>query len=232
MSDNQVSNAGVSTMTPAPFEIDVPATHDNTARNSRVVLAVRLSALANIILFAAKLFAFIVSGSQSVLASLADSSVDLTSQLVVFVCDSRTRKVDPKYPIGKARLETVGALIIACIMTFAAVLVIQSAAEDLASGIGSGTSRCRRSLANGMRVWIPVDDPPVPKMDAAVYGILALAISLKACLFVFCFLLRSLSDSTLVLAQDHKNDVLSNVVVVVAASVSTSFDHKCLLGCC
>ena len=77
---------------------------------------------------------------------------------------------------------------------------------------------------------LTVDDPPVPKMDAAVYGILALAISLKACLFVFCFLLRALSDSTLVLAQDHKNDVLSNVVVVVAATVATSFDHKCLLS--
>ena len=156
MSENQVPNAGVATTTPAAaLEIDVPATHDDTARNSRVVLAVRLSALANIILFAAKLFAFIISGSQSVLASLADSSVDLASQLVVFICDNRTRKVDPKYPIGKTRLETVGALIIACIMTFAAVLVIQSAAEDLATGIGSGTFRRRHSLADGMCVWIP-----------------------------------------------------------------------------
>ena len=89
------------------------------------------------------------------MASLADSGVDLASQLVVFFCNSRTRKVDPKYPIGKTRLETVGALIIACIMTFAAVLVIQSAAEDLAAGFRSGTLRCRRSYANSMCGRIP-----------------------------------------------------------------------------
>ena len=135
---------------PSSFSVEVPPVD---AVDRRVVFAVRLSALANLTLFAAKLFAFIVSGSQSILASLADSGVDLASQLVVFICDARTRKVDRNYPVGKTRLETVGALIIACIMTFAAVLVIQSSIEDLTEGIGSGNSisndmlvRCVRCL--------------------------------------------------------------------------------------
>ena len=55
--------------------IDVRATHDDTARNSRVVLAVSMASLASILLFSAKLLAFIVSGSQSVLASLAESGL-------------------------------------------------------------------------------------------------------------------------------------------------------------
>lgn len=192
------------------------------AADPRVVFAVRLSLCANLALFGAKLFAFIVSGSQSILASLADSGVDLASQFVVFLCDNRTRKVDRNYPVGKARLETVGALIIACIMTFAAVLVIQSSIEDLTEGIGSGKpQRCLLYYSQ-----CGVDDPPVPEMDVGVYVIVVLAILLKAGLFVVCSLLRSVSDSALVLAQDHKNDVLSNTVAVIAAAIATSFNEK------
>lgn len=195
------------------------------AADPRVVFAVRLSLCANLALFGAKLFAFIVSGSQSILASLADSGVDLASQFVVFLCDNRTRKVDRNYPVGKARLETVGALIIACIMTFAAVLVIQSSIEDLTEGIGSGKaiplSQCLLDC-----LQCGVDDPPVPEMNVGVYVIVVLAILLKAGLFVVCSLLRDVSDSALVLAQDHKNDVLSNTVAVIAAAIATSFNEK------
>lgn len=63
-------------------------------------------------------------------------------------------------------------------------------------------------------------------MDVGVYVIVCSAILLKAGLFVMCYILRDASDSTLVLAQDHKNDVLSNTVVVIAAAVATSFNHK------
>lgn len=131
MSDRRISQEGASDA----FVIECPS---NAVSDRRVVLAVRLSALANVALFAAKFFAFLVSGSQSILASLADSGVDLASQAVVFFCDSKTRKVDRNYPVGKARLETVGALIISCLMTFAAVLVIQSSIEELTQGFGSG----------------------------------------------------------------------------------------------
>eukprot|EP00210_Caulerpa_lentillifera_P006876 g6573.t1 len=179
----------------------------NIQSENRAKWAVQTSAVVNVALFAAKLFAFIVSGSQAILASLADSGVDLLSQFVVFVCNTKTRRIDKKYPIGKTRLETVGALIIACVMTFASVLVIQSSIEDLIEGIGS-------------------DNPPVPKIDVPVYAIVSIAIFLKAILFVYCYLNRTASDAILVLAQDHKNDIISNTVVIITAGVASSFDQK------
>lgn len=65
-----------------------------------------------------------------------------------------------------------------------------------------------------------------PEVDMGVYVILGLAILMKASLFVMCYLLCSVSDSTLALTQDHKNDVLSNSVAVIAATVATSFDNR------
>lgn len=107
---------------------------------SRVTLAVRLSLVVNLFLFAVKLYAFVVSQSQSVLASLADSAVDIASQLVVFFCDREARKVDPRFPIGKTKLQTVGAIVIACIMTLGAAQVIECCVEKLVKGCASGES--------------------------------------------------------------------------------------------
>lgn len=146
-----VSTQPVATSSNRAFSIDIPRTPEASEADRRVLWAVRLSLLVNVALFAAKLFGFIASGSQSILASLADSGVDLTSQLVVYLCSYYTRKIDRNYPVGKARLETVGALIIACIMTFAAVLVIQESAQDLASGIGSGKTPNSEFQKRGFR---------------------------------------------------------------------------------
>jgi len=201
-----MSNEGSGSSTPQALEIEIEKT-ENVEVPNHAKFAVYSSAVVNVALFAAKLFAFIVSGSQAILASLADSGVDLLSQLVVFFCNFKTQKVDKNYPIGKTRLETVGALVIACVMTFASVLVIQSSIEDLVKGVGS-------------------DDPPVPNIDLPVYTIVSIAIFSKAILYIFCYLYRNTSDTVLVLAQDHKNDVISNSVVLITAGVASSSNHK------
>lgn len=110
----------------------------NSTDAARVTLGVRLSLVVNLFLFAVKLYAFVYSQSQSVLASLADSAVDIASQLVVFFCDRETRKVDPRFPIGKTKLQTVGAIIIACIMSLGAAQVIECCVEKLVKGCKAG----------------------------------------------------------------------------------------------
>lgn len=107
----------------------------------KVDLAVKLSLLANVLLFGAKMYAFIATASQAVLASLVDSGVDIASQLVVFVCEREMRKVDSRFPIGKTKLQTVGAVVNACIMTVGAVEVIASCVERLVTGFQAGESR-------------------------------------------------------------------------------------------
>lgn len=104
----------------------------------KVVVAVQMSLLANVLLFGAKLYAFIITSSQAVLASLVDSGVDIASQVVVFLCEREMRRVDRRFPIGKTKLQTVGTVVNACIMTVGAVEVIASCVQKLAGGWGSG----------------------------------------------------------------------------------------------
>lgn len=62
--------------------------------------------------------------------------------------------------------------------------------------------------------------PPVPEMSVVIYVILGAAIVVKGLLFAFCYAIRKLSDSVVVLAEDHRNDVLSNSVAVLTASIA------------
>ena len=48
------------------------------------------------------------------------------------------RSADPRFPVGRTRLETVGVVACAIIMTIATIEVIQSAAEDLIAGFVRG----------------------------------------------------------------------------------------------
>ncbi len=45
---------------------------------------------------------------------------------------------DPRFPVGKARLETIGVLACACIMSVAAYVVVQDSAEALYMGLKEG----------------------------------------------------------------------------------------------
>ena len=48
------------------------------------------------------------------------------------------RSADPRFPVGRTRLETVGVVACAIIMTIATIEVIQSAAADLYAGFVHG----------------------------------------------------------------------------------------------
>lgn len=56
-------------------------------QDSRLQWATNLSLAGNVALLLVKAYAFTVSGSFAVLASLADSGVDLASQVVLFFCN-------------------------------------------------------------------------------------------------------------------------------------------------
>ena len=92
----------------------------------------------NFLLLAAKLWGIAVSQSYSVLASAADSVVDIASQAVLALADWQVGKVDPSYPVGKTRLQTVAVIACAVIMSFATLAVIQESAKSLYSGVVTG----------------------------------------------------------------------------------------------
>ena len=59
-------------------------------------------------------------------------------QVVIAIAEKYMRSADPRYPVGRTRLETVGVVACAVIMTIATIEVIQSAAMDLANGFTKG----------------------------------------------------------------------------------------------
>ena len=104
----------------------------------KCTVATWASLAVNFLLLAAKLWGFLVSQSYSVLASAADSIVDIASQAVLALADWQVGKVDPSYPVGKTRLQTVAVIACAVIMSIATLAVIQESAKSLYAGIATG----------------------------------------------------------------------------------------------
>ena len=71
-------------------------------------LAIRISNLANVVLFAAKVFASIESRSLAVIASTLDSLLDLLSGFILWFTSHAMRNPNQyHYPIGKKRMQPV-----------------------------------------------------------------------------------------------------------------------------
>lgn len=51
----------------------------------------------------------------------------------------RSKHADPRFPVGKARLEAVGVILCACLMTLSSFEVIRSSGTAIYSGFFNGT---------------------------------------------------------------------------------------------
>ncbi|KAK9828197.1 hypothetical protein WJX74_002590 [Apatococcus lobatus] len=172
--------------------------------DKKMDFAYNISLVVNVALFAAKIYAFAVSHSKSVLASCADSLVDIASQLVLALADYKVAKADPKFPVGRSRLEAVGVVSCAVLMSLSTIEVIQSSSMDLVSGLAYGK---------------------LPELDMGLmmYSILGAAVGLKILLYLYCVALKSRSDSMLALAEDHLNDIMSNITAIVCGAIASNY---------
>ena len=174
------------------------ATVDSSDRSAFVLAAVNGSFFLNVCLTVAKIVAVVASGSMSALASAADSLLDLVSGAVLFLTQRAMRRADPyKYPEGKARLEPLGVVIFAVVMGMSSLQIILEAVRRLIDIVTKG---------------------PTLKLDVATLTILLSTILLKVLAMLLCrwVAARQASPSVDAYAQDHRNDVLTNSVGVVA----------------
>lgn len=93
-----------------------------------------------------------------------------------------------KFPVGKARYENLGIVVFASIMGTAALQVVIESVRDL-------TNPARKQV----------------DLTAMTVGVLIGVVVTKFVLWVWCFRLRKASASCEALAQDHINDVMTNV---------------------
>ncbi len=108
--------------------------HADTSANpdGRIMLASILSVGVACALVALKLVVFGVSGSQAILASLADSGLDLVASLVtLFAVRFARTPPDKEHPFGHGKAEAFSALFQAGLVFASGALVLQSCVHGL-----------------------------------------------------------------------------------------------------
>jgi cation diffusion facilitator family transporter len=180
----------------------VPVDLDRAQANLLMDRAINLSWVVNLLLLIAKIYVGVVSNSKSMWASLADSFVDLLSQVVLSLAAKYSRKHNPDYPVGRSRLEALSVLACAFIMIMASMEVVQFSINDLVNGF------------NG--------EIPELYLQTIMIVIISLGIFGKLVLHIYCRFANktSNSDALAALAEDHMNDVVSNSVALATAFIA------------
>uniref|UniRef100_A0A7S3L0K7 Cation efflux protein cytoplasmic domain-containing protein n=1 Tax=Amphora coffeiformis TaxID=265554 RepID=A0A7S3L0K7_9STRA len=167
----------------------------NQTQPTAVGMALYASFALNVLLLIVKIMASVLSGSMSVIASAADSLLDLVSGTVLVVTHRLMNKSDQfRYPQGKTRMEPVGVFAFAIIMLLSSLQIMIEAIRRL------------------------FDNPDID-MGPLTLTILGFTIISKAFMAWYCRRVADVYQSSAAeaYADDHRNDVLTNAVGVGAA---------------
>ncbi|XP_057989512.1 metal tolerance protein 11 isoform X3 [Hevea brasiliensis] len=165
--------------------------------------AIRVSNFANMVLFAAKVYASIRSGSLAIIASTLDSLLDLLSGFILWFTAFTMQTPNPyQYPIGKKRMQplvgppsTSGILVFASVMATLGLQIILESVRTLSS------DENEFDLTKEQERW--------------VVGIMLSVTLVKLLLMVYC---RSFTNEIVkAYAQDHFFDVVTNIIGLIAA---------------
>ncbi|XP_021812877.1 metal tolerance protein 10 isoform X2 [Prunus avium] len=165
-------------------------------------MAVHVSNIANLVLFAAKVYASIMSRSLAVIASTLDSLLDLLSGFILwFTAHAMKNPNQYHYPIGKKRMQPVGIIVFASVMaTLGLQILLESARELISQSPGE-------KMKFTQEMWM--------------IGIMASVTVVKFVLMVYCR--RFKNEIVLAYAQDHFFDVITNSVGLAAAVLAVRF---------
>ncbi|PRQ59028.1 putative cation efflux protein [Rosa chinensis] len=165
--------------------------------------AIRISNVANMALFAAKVYASYRSGSLAIIASTLDSLLDLLSGFILWFTAFSMQTPNPyQYPIGKRRMQPLGILVFASVM---ATLGLQIILESM------------RTLISDEDVFSLTKD-----QERWVVGIMLSVTLVKLLLMLYC---RTFTNEIVkAYAQDHFFDVITNIIGLVAVLLANYFD--------
>mmetsp|Transcript_70652 Transcript_70652/g.197387 ORF Transcript_70652/g.197387 Transcript_70652/m.197387 type:complete len:447 (-) Transcript_70652:468-1808(-) len=174
----------------------------NSEGSKAVALAMILSFGTNVGLLILKTYVAISTGSVTLLASAADSLLDIFSGAVLFFTERVAHQpFDPmKFPEGRTRIEPIGVIVFATIMFMSSLQIMFEAIKVLAEG--------EREL----------------DITMTAYAIIFVTIVSKFLLMVYCRgVLAAVGDNGPVeaYAQDHMNDVITNTGSAIAVVLAT-----------
>lgn len=154
-----------------------------------IQLAINLSFLANITLFATKIILAWYSGSMALLASAFESFLDIVSNAIIFFTVRIIRQKNYySYPVGKSRMEPLGIIVFAVVITTSFSQVLITSVEKLTTGSA----------------------PEQIDLSTMSLIILGINVVVKAALWAWCASIKG-SSSVEALAYDHENDVVFTI---------------------
>ncbi|CAB4270689.1 unnamed protein product [Prunus armeniaca] len=165
--------------------------------------AIRISNVANMVLFAAKVYASLRSGSLAIIASTLDSLLDLLSGFILWFTAFSMQTPNPyQYPIGKKRMQPLGILVFASVMATLGLQIILESIRTLVS------DEDEFSLTKDQERW--------------VVGIMLSVTLVKLLLMLYCRTFKN--EIVKAYAQDHFFDVITNIIGLVAVLLANYFD--------
>lgn len=173
-------------------EVDNPL-----VRTAYGVVAGIVGIIANVILFALKLFVGILSGSVAVIADAINNMSDfLTSIITIIGFKISSKPADKEHPFGHQRIEYVISLIIACVVLFIGFEAGRGALDKILSGSPTDFSTLTCIV-----------------LGASILIKLFLAI-------LFSSLAKDIdSDALKAMSADSRNDAISTTVVLFCALI-------------
>ncbi|KAF9011130.1 CDF-like metal transporter [Cyathus striatus] len=163
------------------------AQKEEEANRLPVKIAIYASLFCNLILCVLQMYAAISALSLSLLATGIDSVFDIGSNVLLFWIHRKAAKLDiNKWPVGGARLETIGNIVYGSLMGSVNLIVIVESVRGLVT---------------------KQDDKDFHLTSILV---VAAALGVKFLLFLYCFSLRNKSSQVRVLWEDHRNDLWIN----------------------
>uniref|UniRef100_A0A5S6PZM3 ZT_dimer domain-containing protein n=1 Tax=Trichuris muris TaxID=70415 RepID=A0A5S6PZM3_TRIMR len=170
----------------------------NGSSKKRSLRLAKITFLVNLLLLAVKATASGLSGSLSVISSVVDSAMDIASSVIIWISSRAIRKRDPRfYPRGRTRLEPLSLVIISFIMGSANIQVIVKSVNAL------------------------IYDHIQPDIGVITISIMAVTVIAKLVLWLVC---SSYKDCNIrILAQDHRNDCISNASAIICAYLGSHF---------
>ncbi|KAI0561799.1 Cation efflux transmembrane protein [Gracilaria domingensis] len=171
------------------------------AHETAVQRAIVASNISNAVLMACQLYAFMSSRSLALLAVFLDALLDTVSGLVIlFTWYVKRRRDKHRYPVGRSRLEPLGVIGMACLMTAATLVTLEQSISALVLGESSA---------------------PLEGLTFTSASVLISALCIKGTLYIYCSRIEDMSVRAL--AEDHFNDCLANSVSFFTVLIAQHF---------
>lgn len=173
-------------------------TQSGSGEDSATSTAIYMSNVANVILLVTQAYVTFASFSLAMMAVLIDAMLDTISGAVILVTwHWRRRRDTARYPVGRARLEPLGVIALACLMTAATLLSLEQSLITIFSG---------------------EENVRLEGFTLVTGALLGFALLTKASLYVYCKTIPH--DGVQALAQDHLNDCIANSMSFVTVLIA------------